>query len=635
MESTISSQFRSRFLVGFGALSLCAFGWGCSGPVSDADWPSYQGGSGRNQHSVLDQINRANVSELKLAWEFRTGDAAADNRSQIQCNSIIVEGRLYATSPTLKVFALDAATGEQIWLYDPFEGGAYTNSLGVSRGVMYWESGGEKRILFTAGPHLHAVDAESGKPIAAFGESGKVDLREHLDRPAEGLFVSSNSPGVIYKDLVILGTRVSEGPGPSAPGHIRAYSVRTGELAWVFRTIPRPGEFGYETWPEEAWKTAGGANSWAGMALDEERGIVYAPTGSPAFDFWGGDRAGENLFGNCILALNAETGERIWHYQIVRHDLWDRDLPAPPNLITVDREGRKIDALAQITKSGHVFVLNRETGEPLFPVEEFEVPPSDLKGEQAWPAQRFPTVPEPFARQVFTTEDATKISPESHSAVLEQMEGIRTGGQFIPPSVEGTMIFPGFDGGGEWGGAAFDPETGVLYVNSNEMPWILTMVDIEQEKSQMRSLGAETYSVNCGVCHGPDRKGDSQNTYPPLTGLSQRYTASDLMAVVEHGKGFMPGFAFIPDAEKKALVAFLLDSEEESAGGEEEEDSKSRSPYSHTGYNRFLDPEGYPAVEPPWGTLNAIDLNSGRYRWKRILGEFKELTESGIPPTGT
>jgi quinoprotein glucose dehydrogenase len=366
--------------------------------------------------------------------------------------------------------------------------------------------------------------------------------------------------------------------------------------------------------------------------VDRARGLVFLPTGSPAWDFWGGDRHGEGLFGNCVLALRAATGERVWHFQVVHHDLWDRDLPQAPVLVTVKRGGRVVDAVSQATKSGHVFVFDRETGQPLFPVEERSVPASDLKGERAWPTQPVPVKPPAFARQAFTEDDATDISPASRTAVLERLRRVRSGGQFVPPSTQGTMIFPGFDGGAEWGGSAFDPETRLLYVNANEMPWILEMMELPPPGEGGR-LGARVYAQHCAVCHGIDGKGDPQRQFPPLTGLAERKKRPDVVTLLEKGKGVMPAFAFLSPAQTEAVAAHVLgEPEPDHSKGEAAEAGR---PYTHLGYNRFLDPEGYPAVKPPWGTLNAIDLDAGEIRWSVALGEIPELTKRGLPPTGT
>lgn len=602
-------------------------------------WEHYQGDPYRSQYSALDQINRGNVDQLEVAWIYDSGDPdTVNNRSQIQCNPIIIDDVLYATSPKIHLFALNAATGEELWRFSPFGAGDGPTHLGVNRGVMYWEDGGERRVLFTAGDRMYSIDAETGRPDPEFGEAGSVDLREGLGEGVDSLFVNANSPGAVYKDVVIIGSRVSE-LADAAPGYIRAFNVRTGELEWVFHTIPHPGEFGYETWPEDAWTRIGGANSWAGMSLDPERGIVYIPTGSPAFDFYGGNRHGKNLFGNSLLALNAETGERIWHFQLVHHDLWDRDPPAPPNLMTVTRNGERIDAAAQITKSGHVFLFDRETGEPLFPIVEQPVSPSTLEGEAAWPTQPFPLKPEPFARQFLSANELNHLS-DDYEELLERFMTVRSGGQYEPPSIEGTVIFPGFDGGGEWGGAAHDPNTGILYVNSNEMPWILTMIELEgSETLTGRRGGAQLYAMNCASCHGLDLEGDEAGIYPSLADVEERMTRDSVRHIIETGKGFMPSFGHIPDNEVNAIVAFLFGDEEDAEPGHAAKDvpSSGDAPpvqYAHTGYHRFVDSKGYPAVEPPWGTFNAIDMNTGEILWKVPFGEDPELTARGVPKTG-
>jgi quinoprotein glucose dehydrogenase len=606
----------------------------------NVDWAMHGGDAAGSHYSRLSQVNTKNVRSLKPAWTYHTGDKRDDNRSQIQCNPIVIDGILYGTSPQLRVFALNAATGQNLWTFDPFAAGADKGAFGVNRGVVYWRSGDDQRIFFTAGQSLFALNARTGKLILEFGKGGAVDLREGLGRDVKHLFVASRTPGAIYRDLLILGSVVSEGPGPAAPGHIRAYDVRTGRIRWIFRTIPQPGEFGYDTWPPDAWKRSGGANAWSGITVDEKRQMVFLPTGSASFDFWGGNRKGANLFANCVLALKADTGERVWHYQVVHHDLWDRDLPAAPNLVTVTRDGRQIDAVAQITKSGHVFLLDRETGKPLFPVEERSVPASDLKGESTWPTQPFPLKPPPFSRQTFTEEEATTLSPEARAYVLERLRRVRTGKPFIPPSAAGTIIFPGFDGGGEWGGAAFDSASGLLYVNGNEMPWILTMIEILPEaNSGSISMGQRVYNQLCAACHGADLEGDPQQVYPNLKGIDKRMSNQQVARLIEGGKGVMPSFSFLSSSEKEALVNFLFGiaapEEAEPQKKATREKAEADIPYTHTGYNRFFDPEGYPAVKPPWGTLNAINLNQGTIEWSAALGEFPELTRRGIAPTGT
>lgn len=635
----ISFTFRLGFytIVGLALFTLNAQ------TLANTQWHTAGGDPSNSQYSPLDQINKDNVHLLRKAWVYHCGDARENKGSQIQCNPIIVHDTLYATTPQLKLIALNAATGKLQWSFDPFAQGANLNSLGVNRGVVFWEQEGDQRILFTAGQFLFCLDARTGELKTGFGKQGSVDLRIGLDRDIGGLHVLSNSPGVVYQDLLILGTRVSEGPGPSAPGHIRAFNVLTGDIAWIFHTIPHPGEFGYETWPEEAWKVIGGANAWSGISLDVNRGWVFLPTGSPAFDFWGGNRHGQNLFGNCLLVLDARTGKRVWHYQFVHHDLWDRDLPAAPNLIQVMHQGEKIDAVAQITKSGHVFVFNRVTGDPLFPIEELPTPVSDLKGEQAWPTQPLPQRPPPFSRQWLTPETVTNRTPEAKAHILEKLQAIRTGASFIPPSTVGTVIFPGFDGGAEWGGAAWDPSLGVLYVNANEMPWILTMVENNPSEA-LKNLtpGERIFRQMCATCHGLNRRGDSAKTVPSLVGIKDRLKPTDIHLLLQQGKGVMPGFAFLSLQEQEAVVDFLME-EPETANDpslkhilpDELASNLAEIPYTHTGYNRFFDPDGYPAVKPPWGTLNAIELSKGEILWSVPLGELEELSEKGLPPTGT
>jgi quinoprotein glucose dehydrogenase len=417
---------------------------------------------------------------------------------------------------------------------------------------------------------------------------------------------------------------------PSAPGDIRAFDARTGKLRWSFHTIPHPGEPGYETWPKDAWQYTGGANSWPGLTLDAERGLVFAPTGSASFDFYGANRAGDNLYANSLLALKAETGERVWHYQFVRHDVWDRDLPAAPTLVTVRRNGRTIPAVAQITKSGHVWVFDRENGTPLFPVKEFDVPASPVEGEVLAAKQRLPLKPEPFARQTFTEDLVTRRTPQAHKMVLERLRKLRNGPQFTPPSHEGSIVFPGFDGGGEWGGAAFDPETGLLYVNSNEMPWVLRIVP--RAASRGKANGRTLYVRNCAGCHREDL-GGSPPEFPSLKDIAKKRTAEEIDGAVRKGVGRMPGFAHLGQPAIEAVLRYLT------TGEDTVEAKVVSSPmdlkFDIDGYNKFLDPDGYPAVAPPWGTLNAINLNTGEYAWKIPFGEFPDLVKQGLRNTGS
>jgi quinoprotein glucose dehydrogenase len=594
------------------------------------EWRIYGGGSDSIRYSRLGQITPQNVGRLQVAWRFDSGDEF--DGSEMQCNPVIVDGVLYATTPKLRVVALDAATGAPRWSFNPFEGKAVFHKT-RNRGVTYWadRDGAGARIFVAAMHYLYALDAHTGKPIPGFGDGGRIDLRENLGRDPQFQSISASTPGILYKDLLILGSIVSEDL-PAAPGHIRAYDVRTGELRWIFHTIPHPGEFGYETWPPDAWKYIGGANNWTGMSLDEKRGLVFVPTGSAAFDFYGANRHGDNLFANCLLALRADTGERVWHFQFVKHDVWDRDLPAPPSLVTVRRDGKLIDAVAQITKSGHVFVFERETGTPLFPIEFRKVPASDVEGERLAEVQPFLVKPAPFARQHFTEDLVTRRTPEAHEAVLKRLRTLRNDGPFAPPSREGTVVFPGFDGGGEWGGAAFDPETGILYVNSNEMAWILRL--IERPKARGRTSGRKLYQAHCASCHRDDLSGTPPE-FPSLVDLAARYTDGEAIEVTAKGAGRMPGFGHLGGPALRAITHYVMTGEDQAVTTRTSEPSPIELKYGIDGYNKFLDPEGYPAVSPPWGTLNALNLDTGEYVWQIPLGEIPELAEKGLRNTGS
>jgi quinoprotein glucose dehydrogenase len=581
------------------------------------DWPAYGGAPANTHYSDLAQINRSNVKDLAVAWSFDTGEQGG-----LQTSPIIVEGVLYGITPTQKVFALDAASGKLLWKFDSGIKGTQPD-----RGLAYWSSARDERILVGVMNFLYALDASTGKPIATFGQEGRIDLRGDLGRDPQRQSVALTSPGIVYKDLVIVGGRNPE-TLPAAPGDVRAYDVRTGKLRWSFHTIPHPGEFGYETWPKDAWKYSGAANNWAGMAVDAKRGIVYVPTGSAAFDFYGANRLGDDLFANCLIALNAETGERIWHFQGVRHDLWDRDFPSPPTLVTVNRDGKDIDAVAQTTKQGFVYLFDRVTGKPLFPIEYRKYPPSTVPGEVASAEQPLPTKPTPFARQILSEDLLTNRTPEAHAWALEKFRTFRSEGQFVPFSVgKDTVIFPGFDGGAEWGGSAVDTQTAILYVNANEMAWTGALAPDTGENNP-KAL----YLSQCSVCHGEKMTG-SPPAMPSLVGVGDRLSPQQIGATIKNGKGRMPAFANFDDGQLYALIDFLV-------SGKSKELPSSEVPppdmkYRFTGYHKFLDPDGYPAVVPPWGTLNAINLNTGEYIWKINLGEYPELAAKGLKNTGT
>lgn len=602
-------------------------------------WSSYLGDPGRTHYSTLTQIDTTNVSTLEVAWTYASGGLEDGVTTEIQHNPLIVDSAVYGTNARLQLFKINARTGEEIWRVEGLNPSGQPIWFGKSRGLMRWRStdGADERIYFGAGPYLFAVNATTGRLVEGFGDGGRVDLREGLGREPQGLMIGLNTPGVVFENLLIVGGRVSEGSG-AAPGHIRAYDARTGEIVWTFHTIPQPGEPGYETWPPDAYTYTGGANSWAGMSVDLERGIVFVPTGSAAFDYYGGDRAGDNLFANTLLALDARTGERIWHYQFVKHDVWDRDLPAPPNLVVVEREGVLIPAVAQITKSAHVYLFHRETGQPLFPIEEFEVPQSSVIGEATSPTQSLPTSPPPFGRQILTEEMLYAPDAPAHVAnlgpgtggettltVRERFRQLTSAGQFVPPDTAGVIVYPGLDGGGEWGAAAVDPTQGIMYANGSEMAWIVQLQRIDPEMGQGEAL----FRMTCVRCHGGAMEG--ANRGPPLEGLGERMTADSTFRVIRFGRGAMPAHPQFSEGELSELVAYLRDPDyaPSATAGD------LALPYGLAGISRFLDARGKPVVRPPWGTLNAIDLNSGQTLWRVPLGNDEEVEDPDYPVTGT
>ena len=688
-----------------------------------ADWPVYGGSSADDRYSPLTQINRENVSKLRIAWTFDTGEPGG-----LQTNPLVIGRIVYGFTPTQKVIALDGATGKRLWMFDNG-----TPGLQPTRGLSYWTDG-QHSILF-AGllSYLYALDPATGKPIGSFGEGGRIDLRADLDQPnISQSFAAMTSPGVVYKDIIIVGFRAPE-TKPALHGDIRAYNVHTGRLRWIFHTIPHPGEVGYGTWPKDAWTYTGAANNWAGMALDEERGIVYVPTGSAVDDFYGADRIGDDRFANTLLALDANTGRRIWDFQGVHHDIWDRDFPSPPSLVTVLSGGKRVDAIAQTTKQGFLYLFDRTSGKSLFPIQEQPFPSSNVPGEKTSPTQPVPLVPAPFARQRLTEDMLTTRTPEAHTYAVQKFRSFRSDGQFIPLSLDRqTVVFPGFDGGAEWGGAAVDVRSGVLYVNANDVPWTGGLV----ANKRVGSLGMTVYDSQCAMCHGGDRRGVPP-AFPSLTDVQKRLSDAQMIAIIQNGKGRMPSLPNVADARLTALLAYLKMGEDageaqvhtatltspdpnEIAGARVYKakctlchgneilgagsnypalvgvrarlsdaqilnvihNGKGRMPASHnlsdsdseallrflgtpvaaavapgssskqevessmtppagpadfrfTGYRRFVDPDGYPAVVPPWGTLNAIDLNTGKYLWKVPLGNYPEFAAKGVADTGT
>ncbi len=606
---------------------LTALFYACESPVNKningagADWSHYLGDPSSSQYSILDQINKDNVDQLEIAWTYVTGDSAV-----YQTNNLIIDGRLYTASPHSKVMALDGATGKHLWTFNPNSVNDY-NRNDDQRGLMYWDDGGNGRILSMKGPYLYALDAITGELITSFGEDGAIHLGDGYDESDRNK-IFLNTSGYIYKDLLIIGAVVPE----DVPGAIRAFDIRTGIQKWIFHPLPRPGEYGSETYEEGYYEKTGAASNWSGIAIDMERGIVYVPTESAGPDFYAGFRDGTNLFANSLVALDANTGERLWHQQLVHHDMWDMDLPTPPNLMTVEHNGKMVDIVAQGTKMGLLFVFDRVTGEPLWPIEERPAPKSEIDGITTWPTQPFPTKPPPLMRQKYTTNDYSNISPKAFAMTVDRLNISGSYGPFPPPSLKESIIFPGFDGGMEWGGAAADND-GILYVNINEIPWFYQLIPTAESDGKPLLYGERTYRIECASCHGADLRGDPSGGFPSLYNLSKRFTQDSVMKKIEIGGGRMPGYHHLSNTRKQAIVDFLFGIESEANSRKEKDEGF--MPYNFRGFKRWSDDEGYPAIKPPWGTLNAVDLNTGTIKWKVPLGEYDELTKRGIPVTGT
>lgn len=596
--------------------------------TAHADWPVYRGDPGGNQYAPLAQIHAANVHRLVPAWTYRTGDAST--RSTMHVNPIVVDGVMYITTPTLKAVALDAATGQERWVFDP---AAHRDDGAVirlrNRGVAYWRHAAGDRVFHFAKDRMFALDARTGAVVRSFGRDGFVDLREHLGLPVDDVSLEMTSPGAVFEDLVIVGSRVNETYGAS-PGHVRAYSAETGALVWLFRTIPDKGEFGYDTWTEG--ERHGGANAWGGVTIDERRGWAFVATGSATDDFYGGLRQGQNLFANSVVALDARTGQRKWHYQTIHHDIWDYDNPPAPILVTLRGGGERRDAVVQLTKMGLVFVLDRETGEPIFPVQERPVPASSVEGEAAWPTQPVPSMPPPLVRQTMTESDLVHTSPDNHRQVLQAFRRYVSGQMYTPPSLQGTITTPGHLGGSQWHGGAFDPATNVLFVNVNEAPTLNRLRPVYQgqpsESLGAHALGQQVYAGACGACHGADRGGVPPHT-PALTATA--LSAEAIEQVVQQGRNGMPAFPHIRGRELSALTEYLRTPTEMAPAGNVPPATR----YTVDGYEVFSDPTGVPAIAPPWGTLNAVHLTEGRILWKVPLGEYPHLAALGMRNTGT
>ncbi|MEO6911860.1 MAG: PQQ-binding-like beta-propeller repeat protein [Edaphobacter sp.] len=610
---------------GFAAsATLCALLLGVPGYAQNAahaNWPIAGATPGNTHYSGLKQIDRSNVSKLKVAWSFETGEPGG-----LETTPLVVDGILYAFTPMQKVVALNAATGKLVWKFD-----SMVKGTGPDRGMTYWTDGKDKRLLAGVANFVYALDPATGKVISSFGKAGRIDLREDLGRDPARQSIALTSPGVIYKDLLIVGGRTPE-TLPAPPGDVRAYDVRTGALRWSFHTIPHPGEPGHETWPSEAWKTGGAANNWAGMAVDRERGIVFVPTGSAVPDFYGASRIGDDLYANTLLALDAATGKRIWHFQGVHHDIWDRDFPSPPLLVSVKRNGKLIPAVAQTTKQGYLYLFDRTTGKPLFPIEERPYPASTVPGEVASKTQPYPLKPEPFAPQDVTEDTLTRRTPEAHAWAVQRFREMRHDGQFVPLSIgKDTLVSPSFEGGAEWGGPAVDPETGILYVNANNYASMGALAVHSGD-----APGRTTYLSQCSVCHGEHRAG-SPPEFPSLLDITHRLTTEQITATIHQGKGRMPAMP-IQGKSLSDLLAYLgteKDPLADSKKASSQAQSTPQTQYTMTGYRRFVDPDGYPATATPWGTLNALDLETGKYLWQIPLGQYPELVAAGQPDTGS
>jgi quinoprotein glucose dehydrogenase len=588
------------------------------------------------QYSALKQITKANVSRLELAW-FHASPGTPDG----PFNPVIVDGVMYVLEGDRSIAALDAATGKRVWSH-PVEGSP------MNRGINYWESKdrSDRRLIFTAGGYLQEINAKTGVTINTFGKDGRVDLREGLDRDPKSIRnIQSRNPGRVFENLIIIGSVTGEGFG-SPPGDIRAYDVLTGKMTWIFHTIPRPGEFGYDTWPADAYKYAGGANNWGEMTVDEKRGILYVPLGSPTYDLYGADRIGSNLFGNCLVALDARTGKRLWHFQTVHHDLWDYDLTTAPKLLTVRHNGKRADIVAQAAKHGFLFVFDRVTGQPLWPIEERPVPKSEVPGEQSWPTQPFPTRPPPFSRQAFSADEINPyLDPAEQASLRETLTKAHNAGVFTPSShLRNHIQIPGAFGGGNWGAAAADPATGMLYVRGYDAPSIRRLterVDVRvPANGTPEQRGFAFYQQTCGSCHSPDRTGIK----PPSTTGMEAFNQ-----VVRNGRGQMPAFSteVLNAATLNAIAAYLNNPEAgaippppESGSGSASE--QRRGPVRPAGLRQFSGPfgaqwlskDGLPAIGPPWSELVAYDLNEGIIKWRVAIGNVPALAAKGITNTG-
>jgi quinoprotein glucose dehydrogenase len=570
-------------------------------------WHRSHGDNSGARYSALDQINRQNVTNLQVAWIYHSGDGS----NNLQCNPIIVRDVMIVPTPGKFIVGVNAENGRELWRFKPDGRPAF-------RGLIYWPGSffAGERVLFCAGQYLYALDPKNGRVIKSFGADG----RALLPGRAEDEYGAATAGPAIFDHTIVV---------PGFEKDVWGFDVVSGKQHWTFHTVPHPGEFGYDTWDRtESY----GANCWSGMALDEVRGIAYISTASAKPNFIGVWHRGDNLFADCLIALDARTGKRLWHFQETPHDIWDRDIPAPPNLATITRDGKRVDVVAVTTKNGDTLLLDRVTGKPIFPFRMRRAPTSDLPGEVTAPYQPDMELPERFAKMEFTAADLTDRTLEAANYVASRFKSATTG-FFRPASLGHPNLYFGMDGGAEWSGACIDPETGRLYVSANHVGWLISVFrddDPPDDPSAPKTHGRRVYEVSCAPCHGPNLLGIG--VAPPLRGLRFRLSDNDIIQQVRTGKNGMPAFPKLSDADLKALLDYLMIRDRPLPPPA----TKSERPiYSFTGYPRFLDNEGYPANKPPWGTLNCIDLNTGKLEWKVPLGEYPQLAAEGVPKTGT
>lgn len=603
-------------------------------------WSDYLGGSDSAQYSALSQINKKNVGKLEEVWFFPAGE----NNPEFGFNPIVIDNLMYVLGEKDAIAAVDVITHKPVWVHES------KTDLVIGRGFNYWSSKdqSDRRIIYNADNCIHELDARTGNTITTFGDNGCVDLRQGLGRDPKSInLIQSFGPGRVFEDLIIVGSATGEEYG-SPPGDIRAYDVRTGKNVWTFHTVPHPGEPGYETWPPNAWKYVGGTNVWGEMTLDVKRGILYAPTGAPTYDFYGADRKGSNLYADCLLALDARTGKLLWHFQFVHHDLWDYDATTAPKLVTIHRNGKTIDAVAQATKQGFLYVFDRVSGKPVWTIEERPVPKSDMHGEESWPTQPFPTGPPPFARQKFTADDIDPYiaDPQERAKLRATLLAARNEGLFTPPGLRDTVEAPGNAGGANWGGGAVDLSTGTLYIQSKDAPTLLRLESKPKlDLSLFRTPGEQgkvVYALNCQTCHGEDLKGHPP-VVPSLENAVSEYGNDHIRRILKLGAPPMPSFADLPASEEDALLAYLANPAAVKISKQDFAWATSGDGMHHTseperywsGYGYMISSDGLPDISPPWTTLTAYDLDRGTIKWQVPLGEVTKLAAKGIHNTGS